>query len=326
MENKLRINSIPYLLNSSEAVKYIAQRDLLNETVPDISEIQKNQEVTTLLKGQNKDGSWGKPGGYPIYHKQMVETFKRLRILVGRYEFNKNHPQIEFASEYLFGTQTLDGDFRGMIGDQYATYYTGEFSSLLIKASYAEDKRIDLALNWLLSMRQNDGGWTVPIQTLPPGGGMKRLIALTGAPSDPIEPDRTKPFSHMGTDMVLRAFAAHTIMRKNPEAIHAACLLKTRFFKEDTYSSYKNKHYWVRFGHWWPNLITSLESLIQFGFTSTDPDIAGALQWFINNQENDGSWKTSYFPGNVVNSKKEFIEREWITLRILKILKYFHFL
>jgi hypothetical protein len=123
--------------------------------------------------------------------------------------------------------------------------------------------------------------------------------------------------------MVLRAFAAHPKWRKNPSALYAATLLKSRFFKDDSYNSYKNKHYWIRFIQWWPNLITSLESLIQFGFRSEDPDIQKAIQWFINNQENDGSWKTSYFPGNVMNQKKEAIERSWVTLRIIKIIKNF---
>jgi hypothetical protein len=323
MKHRLKVDPIPFLLNSGSSILYFTKRDLLLESVNYISEIWKLPEVVKLLKGQNLDGSWGKSGGYPTYHKQMVETFKRLRLLIGRYELTKNHPQIASGSEFIFGTQTLDSDFRGMIGDQYATYYTGELTSLLVKAGYTDDIRIDLAFRWLLSMRQDDGGWVVPMLIRPPGGGIKRLVALTGSPSDPIEPDRSRPFSHNTTDMVLRAFAAHPKWRKNPSALYAATLLKSRFFKDDSYSSYKSKYYWVRFIQWWPNLITSLESLIQFGFRSEDPDIQKAIQWFINNQENDGSWKTSYFPGNVMNQKKEAIERSWVTLRIVKIIKNF---
>jgi len=118
---------------------------------------------------------------------------------------------------------------------------------------------------------------------------MNRIAALTGAPAEPVEPDRSKPFSHNWTDMALRAFAAHPKWRMSPEARHAATLLKSQFFKPDAYTSYRNPNYWVRFIQWWPNLLTGLESLSRLGFRAEDPDIMRALQWFMDNQEPDGS-------------------------------------
>jgi hypothetical protein len=290
----------------------------------DISKVWELPEVTKVLRGQNKDGSWGKPGGYPQHHKPMVETFKRLRLLISRYELDRKHPQVELGSEFLFSTQSIEGDFRGMIGDQYATYYTGEFTAQLVKAGYGNDERVDRAFRWLLSMRQNDGGWTIPLLTLPPGGGIARVIALTTAPAIPVEPDRSKPFSHNWTDMVLRAFAAHPYWRMNSEAQYSATLLKSQFFMPDVYTSYRNPNYWVRFAGWWPNLLTSLESLNQLGFKADDPDILKALRWFQENQETDGSWRTSYFPEKTINMKKESAEKAWITLRVVRMVKNFN--
>jgi hypothetical protein len=290
----------------------------------DMGQVWALPEVTKILRGQNKDGSWGKPGGYPPHHKPMVETFKRLRLLIGRYELDRNHPQVELGSEFLFSTQRIEGDFRGMIGDQYATYYTGEFTAQLVKAGYGDDERINRAFRWLLSMRQNDGGWTIPLLTLPPGGGMHRVVALTAAPAIPIEPDRSKPFSHNWTDMVLRAFAAHSYWSLNSEARHSATLLKSQFFMPDTYTSYRNPNYWVCFGGWWPNLLTSLESLKQLGFKADDPDICKALRWFQENQEMDGSWRTSYFPEKIININKESVEKAWLTLRVARMVKNFN--
>ena len=317
------MDPVPYLLKSGPSVSYFTRRDLLGETVGDLGEVRKLPEAAKLLRGQKWDGSWGKPGGYPPHHRPMVETFKRLRLLIGRYEFDRMHQQVEAGSEFIFGTQTPEGDFRGMIGDQYATYYTGELTSLLVKAGYGDNGRVDLAFRWLLSMRQDDGGWTIPILTLPPGSGMERTAALTGAPADPVEPDRSKPFSHNWTDMVLRAFAAHPRWRTSPEARHAAALLKSRFFKPDAYGSYRNPNYWVRFVQWWPNLLTSLESLSRLEFKAEDPDIMKALQWFRDNQEPDGSWRTSYFPGNAVSPRLEPTERAWVTLRVARMFKSF---
>ena len=77
----------------------------------------------------------------------------------------------------------------------------------------------------------------------------------------------------------------------------------------------------MRFIHWWPNLLTSLESLAEIGLSDTDPDIASALAWFREHQETDGSWKTTYFSGNKVNPKRKRKERPWVTLRIARVFK-----
>jgi len=69
------------------------------------------------------------------------------------------------AAEYIFSFQTPEGDIRGFIGNQYATYYTGYILALLIQAGYVDDPRVEKGMQWLLEMRQNDGGWTVPILT-----------------------------------------------------------------------------------------------------------------------------------------------------------------
>ena len=75
---------------------------------------------------------------------------------------NINNPSVLNASEFIFSCQSKDGDIRGMIGNQYATYYTGTILYLLIKAGYENDERTIKGLEWLLSYRQNDGAWTIP--------------------------------------------------------------------------------------------------------------------------------------------------------------------
>jgi hypothetical protein len=84
---------------------------------------------------------------------------------------------------------------------------------------------------------------------------------ITSEFAEPLQPDRTKPFSHNWTDMVLRAFTAHPQYRQSKEAKAAGVLLKTRFFQPDVYSSYQSPKYWTRFAFWWPNLLTSLASI-----------------------------------------------------------------
>ena len=228
--------------------------------------------------------------------------------------------QIQSACEFVFSCQTEEGDIRGMIGNQYATYYTGAISAVLIKAGYAMDKRIQKALEWLLTMRQNDGGWSIPILThYVSKNDMNRL---TSTQTEPLKPDRTQPFSHHWTDMVLRGFAAHPQYRKTKEAHDAGVLLKSRFFQKDVYNSYKSEHYWGRFAFWWSNILTAMESLKLLEFNKDNPDIRRGIVWFIDHQQPTGLWKLSYFPDKTMKkTKKNREDQAWISLRICRLLK-----
>jgi hypothetical protein len=321
-EEHLKYSPIkPLLSSSNKAISYFAKRDLLDKT-PDPLDIWSIPEARKILQKQRDNGSW-KPVrnvGYPKDNKVLVETYRNLRVLVRRYELTKKLNQIEKVSQYLFSWQTSEGDFRGFIGDQYAPYYTGETMAILILAGYTEDPRILKGFKWLLSVRQDDGGWTIPILT-------HKLNRETGyrATSEPWEtyqPVRSMPFSHNWTDMVLRAFAVHPTYRHRSMAHYAARLLKSRFFKPDVYGSYRDKEYWTRFRFWWPNIVTSLDSLSRIGLRVDDPDVMKAVRWLIENQLPDGLWKTSYKRGDLdKDTPKERENKHWLTLQVCRILK-----
>jgi hypothetical protein len=228
---------------------------------------------------------------------------------------------ISQAAEFLFTFQTPAGDIRGMIGNQYATYYTGYILSLLIKAGYTDDPRIEKGIQWLLAMRQNDGGWTIPILTQT--YTWKDITRLTSGYAETVEPDLTKPFSHNWTNMVLSAFAAHPGYRNLPEARLAGNLLKSRFFQKDVYTSYQAADYWTRFQFWWPNLLTALESLSMMGFPGDDADIQKALDWFYRHQTADGLWNIVNSGKLASNNTKSDADRKWLSLSICRILKLY---
>ena len=311
--------------SGNPAVIYFTNRDLLEKRLESPERIRNFTEPRRITGKQQPDGSWkgpaGKKAAYPENHADLVATFKAFRTLVEKYEFDRSSEVIENAAEFLLSFQTAEGDIRGFIANQYATYYTGYVLSLLIQAGYADDPRIETGMNWLLSMRQDDGGWTIPILTRYFDG--KTMFRLTGSYDEPVEPDRSQPFSHNWTDMVLRAFSRHPAYRKSREVKASAVLLKSRFFKPDVYSSYRNASYWVRFVHWWPNLLTSLESLLLLGFPADDPDISNGLSWFFENQQPDGLWKQSYDGKPGAENKHDAVERAWLTLRICRMMKGF---
>jgi hypothetical protein len=281
-----------------------------------------------IYQTQLPDGSWKYPGKilevYPPHHYSLVETWKQLRIGVDQYGFISAHPAAERAAEFLFSCQTEEGDIRGMIGNQYATYYTGAIMSLLIKAGYADDPRIEKGFQWLLSMRQDDGGWTIPILTVKLS--RQEQHSLTSSMTDPVEPDRSRPFSHNWTGMVLRAFAAHPTYRRSEAAIHGARLLKSRFFKNDVYSSYKSAENWLRFQYpfWWNNLVSALDSISLIDPSRNDPQIQNALDWFVEHQQPDGLWLMSYSRKHKTTAAKA--QRQmgpWLGLAIGRIFKRF---
>jgi hypothetical protein len=331
LQKILKYDPIPPLLSSqNEDLIYFVRRDLMNEAVQPISYIWSLPYVQKIIKKQQPDGSWKYPGKqmvvFPKYHYSLVETWKQFRYLVDQYELTKKYEPIRKAAEFLFSCQTDAGDIRGMIGNQYATYYTGAIMSLLIKAGFEKDPRIEKGFQWLISMRQNDGGWTIPLLTRYEKLGMEEVNKLTSQPADPIEPDRTRPFSHHWTGMVIRAFAAHPIYRKSESAMVAANLLKTRFFKKDIYTSYQDADHWLRFQFpfWWNNLVSALDSISWIGLSKDDPDIREALDWFIAHQQADGLWKLSYSKKhrNSVNSKTYEMQL-WVNLAICRIFKRF---
>lgn len=314
----------PLLSSGNEAVEYFAKRDLIEEGVEPLGYIWRLPGVQKVLQKQQPDGSWKYPGKqkniYPKHHYSLLETWKMFRSLVEEYGFTKEHPAARKAAEFIFSCQTKDGDIRGFIGNQYATYYTGAVMAVLIQAGYENEPRIEKGFRWLLSMRQDDGGWTVPILTHKFDG--KTVYRLTSQYAEPVEPDRSKPFSHNWTDMVLRAFAAHSRYRKSKEAKAAANLLKTRFFQPDSYTSYRAASYWVRFLFWWPNLVTALDSLSMMKYPVEDPDIQRALDWFTDHQEPSGLWRTTYVEGKEeFENERNREKRLWVSLAICRIFK-----
>ncbi|HNS51180.1 MAG TPA: hypothetical protein PKO09_08345 [Anaerolineae bacterium] len=318
---QLRLDPIPALLAcGDEALLYWVKRDLLCVQAGPVDRLWRLPEALRILRKQQPDGSWIFPGNQQQRDKDrcLVETWKQLRFLVEKYGFRREHPCLAAAAEFAFSCQTDQGDFRGFIANQYATYYTGALMSLLNQAGYEDDPRIEKGFRWLLSMRQHDMGWTIPILTH--RLDWQTVLRLTGRPADPLEPDRSMPFSHNWTGMVLRAFATHRTYRETEEARIAASLLKSRFFQPDSYTSYHAAGYWVSFQYpfWWNNLVAALDSILRID-PAIDEPVERALGWFSEHQREDGLWDTTYVAGKQAGSAKAREMRPWVSLAICRV-------
>lgn len=213
----------PLLQSGNQAVAYFTRRDIKGEDAGDERALWELPEVKKIIKKQQPDGSFSKGDR----KDKLVETWRQLRYLVQMYELDSEHIAVQKAAEYIFSCQTDEGDIRGILGNQYAPYYTGAILYLLIRAGYAQDVRIDKAIEWLFSLRQYDGGWFIG------SPGMinmtyKQQSELTADPAAKTarDFDFSLPFSAAGTGMAIRALAAHPKWRRSEEAMRAALLLK----------------------------------------------------------------------------------------------------
>ena len=296
---RLPYDPIPLLLESgSEPVEYFARRDLLEENSGTVERLWESRDAQKILRRQLKNGGWRYPSpattARSVENYDQIEAYRNLGYLIEKYGFTRKHPAIRNAAEFLFSSQTSAGDFRGIYGTQYSPNYSAGIMELLIKAGYGRDARITRGLRWLLSMRQIDGGWAIPLRTHPTGGKWTDLMRVKT-----IEPDRAKPFSHMVTGVVLRAFAATEKYRDREEIRSAGELLTSRFFKTDAYVDRRTPEFWVGFSYpfWFTDLLSSLDSLSRLGFPAEDPDIRKGLNWFVERQRKDGGWTLKLLKG-----------------------------
>ncbi|NIV34860.1 MAG: hypothetical protein GWN58_37000 [Anaerolineae bacterium] len=106
----------------------------------------------------------------------------------------------------------------------------------------------------------------------------------------------------------------------------AAQLLKSRFRKSDKYNDRRAPRYWLKFQYpfWWTNLLTGLDALSLLGFGPDDMDVQRALRWFVDNQQDDGLWRTSYEQTKRAQpSAKEREAMLWVSLAICRVFQRF---
>ena len=305
--------AIKTLLNTGDnAIIKFTKKDLLGEEV-NIEQLWTMKRVNKILKKQQPNGSWIYPNKKAILRSptnyNQYQTYKIVAELVEFYGLNKNHEAIRKAAEYLFSFQTKEGEFRGMYGNQYSPNYSASVTEFLIKAGY-NGIRVEKSLNWLLTMRQFDGGWSIPLRTR-----NEKLEALKE--EETIEPDKTKPFSHPITGIVLRPFSLMAAYRKKVK--DAGMLLADRVFTRDKYSDRRGVEYWTKFTfpYHWTDILSTIDTVTQLGIKN-HPKIYEIKEWFKKHKQENGTYKV-----NVMAGAKYKNVKYWITLQYLKVLKRF---
>jgi hypothetical protein len=302
----------PLLMSLDPVIRLRAEHEINGRPI-DPSFMLAQPPVTRTIARQRPDGSWryqGKRAG-PGTDYEYLETFRMLGELVELYALDRGTPAVSHAAEFLLSRQTEEGDIRGIYGRQYSPNYTAAVLEVLIHAGFGEDKRVDEGLRWLMAMRQDDGGWAIPLRTI----GWNFRMPMPDGPQ-PVSPVRSMPSSHMVTGIVLRALAASDRYQKLDGTGAAADLLASRLFMPDKYSDRGGAEYWTKFSFpfWFTDLVSSLDSLSQIG-VPVNGRIETAFNWFRSRQREDGTWRLYYLKGAGISID------EWVHFALLRALR-----
>lgn len=308
----LRFDPIaPLLASGHPAVRYWATQELAQGSADSPAKALWGLPVPCrIVRRQGADGSWPYPGRRPRVGAEydLLETYRQLGFLVEMFGLTREHPALAAAAEYVLSHQSPQGDLRGIYGNQYSPNYTAGFLELLVKAGYPDDPRVELAFSWLEASRQDDGGWALPLRTRG-----RNLDAL----EDPltISADPTRPFSHLITGVVLRAYAAHPRHRTSPSAKMAADLLAARFFQPDAYPDKGRIADWTEFSFpfWMTDLVSALDtiSFIRPDLKSEETD--RARDWLSGHQE-----PTGLFTGHLLRDRFHDLQL-WLSLAVCRV-------
>ena len=321
---KTRINkAIEFLLaRGNLPILYWLKKDILEVPVDrEHKNLQKFAARIRILENQRSNGGWTKKRyeKHPHFEKTyyIVDTL-RNSFQLHNYGCSIEDEGIQKAVDFLFSTQTSEGDFRGAYLNEYApTYHALTLEILCVFGMFA-DKRVEKGFKWLLKNRQDDGGWVIPYRTIDKAELKKRYNYESQMKLDPIKSSPENPFSHLVTGMALRAFAASNKRRTSDVAKKTGDLVISRFFKPDSYEDRQQAYFWkeLTFPFWATDILSSLDALAKVGFTVEHEGIQQALSWLLRKQNRNGYWEAGF--------KKSTIEDHlWVTLSVLKVLKSF---
>ena len=331
---RLASDPIPRLLREgTPSVLARVRRDLIDDSeAPNAEEIATYPEVKALLRRLEKDGSFAprapeKELGGPKFARCLatLRSLDRLADLGLRVEGKSPvAQQLQKIANYLLASQNTDGGIGDLAlaespkgrGKTPAVHFQGWALSALCRAGFETDPRVEKGFRFLLSLRQDDGGW-----------------AWRGVRTD----SPARPSSHLITGMVLRAFASSKDRRGSREARRAAELLATRFLQPDRYEDRRAPSYWevLTEPRFYTDVLDALDTITGIGLGKENSGVRTAEAYLRSRQAKDGLWYSGMpVKGDSALSRtplretarspkdaKEVAEAIGLTLRVLVVLR-----
>ncbi|HEX7508165.1 MAG TPA: hypothetical protein VF550_15420 [Polyangia bacterium] len=331
---RLASDPIPRLLREgAPSVLARVRRDLIDDSeAPNADEIAGYPEVKAVLRKVEKDGSFApRTSDKELGGPKFINCLATVRALDRLADFGLRvegkgavSAQLCKIADFILASQDDDGGIGDLNladtpkgrGKVVAVHFQGWALSALCRAGFEADERVEKGFKFLLSLRQDDGGW-----------------AWRGVRTD----SAARPSSHLITGMVLRSFASSKERRTGREARRAAELLATRFLQPDRYEDRKAPAYWeiLTEPRFYTDVLDALDTITSIGLGKENSGVRTAEAYLRSRQAKDGLW----YPGTPVKGDsaisrspakasakttrdpKDVVEAIGLTLRVLVVLR-----
>jgi hypothetical protein len=328
------------LEETNPSVRYFTLRDILGkvENDPQVMAarhaISGSQVVKRILRKENPQGYWEEPTS--PYHPKYKSSYWQIMTL-GQLGMDKTHEKVRNACENIFQFQLGEGGFSSYTPERALKEYewlrekgknltppnlwisslvfehqysclTGNMAAALIRIGYADDPRVRKALEWLVKVQNEDGGWLCPY--------WKAHI-------------KDKHGCFYGAICPLEAFSEvkkESLTEKMKETIEkgAEFLLMHRLFKADHHGYKVINQSWLRLSFPWfgYNILRGLDVLTKLGYAK-DERLSDAVEVLLQKQQSNGTWILESAPiGRMqTNIESKGKSSKWITLIALRVLK-----
>ena len=345
MKDVLEEAPIEWLLEpDNPSVRYFVLRDLLGhpEDHPEVVEsnraIAVSRPVSRIFRKQRPGGFWESTA--QPYHPKYKATYWQL-IILSHLGLDRGDERVRRTVEYIWRFQHEDGGFcskkeegarieyeavkarmerrgkssppfdewaPGEIKESEMSCLTGNVCVSLIRMGYANDERVRRALDWLVKVQNQDGGWLCPY--------WRAHV-------------RDKHGCFMGTITPMDAFSEYPENQRTramKEAIERGVefLLMHRLYKADHHDFRVINESWLKLGfpQFFYDILRGLDVVTRLGHAE-DERINDALEVLLDKQGEDGRWALESTPSGRMqtNLEQKGKPNKWITLNALRVLK-----
>jgi hypothetical protein len=315
------------------SVRYFALSELLGRSAEDPELVDARRAVMStgpvpnILKAQDAEGYWQKPGGgYSPKYRGTVWSV----IMLAQLGADGADPRVHKACDYVLNhSVSPHGAFSYAANQSHAGALHclgGNLSAALLDMGWLGDERLNRALEW--QARAITGEGIAPASER----GARLRFYRSGAcgPGFCCSANNRKPCAWGAVKAMLAlsrvpAEARTPLIGAGLEA-GAAFLLSCDPALADYPTGWNTKpsRSWFRFGFplfYVTDVLQNLEALTRLGY-GDDPRLANALEVVLGKQDAHGRWRMEYtYNGKTwVDVEEKGKPSKWVTLRALRVL------
>lgn len=324
-QDQLKGEALAWLLEEDTnhpGVRYWALRDLMDRAAEDVevvaarAAVMASGPVPAILNAQQADGYWLGPGkSYGKYQGAYWQI-----MFLAEMGADPNDARVRRGCDYVLdtGRATTGGFDTSSHPTPGGVLHclNGNVLTALITLGYADDERVQAALDWQARAITGEGDFEYfRSRTSGPDfacginhglgcgwGAVKAMKGLAALPVEKRTPEIERAMA-MGVDFLLR-YDLRTAAYPTLEGV------SERWFKLGYPLSY------------WSDILETLTVLAALGY-GADARLQPAYDWVLGQQDAQGRWKLGDTVPNKVWFKREARGKpsKWVTLRALRLVK-----